>query len=94
MPDLKQQLITKEEQEANTTLVKTLHAQHPIHGAFANVFAKLGGEEFLLEWAEENPDKFLSMLTRMTPALQPGATHQGDVKIRVDNAIGTSDLDK
>ena len=93
MAETNQQLITREEQ-ANTDLVrKTLHAQHPIHGAFANVFAKLGGEEFLLDWAEENPDKFLSMLTRMTPALQAGTGHQGDINITINSAIGSTELD-
>lgn len=93
MSEPTQKLITKDEAENTELIVKTLNAQHPIHGAFAHVFERLGGEEFLLTWAEDNPDKFLSMLTRMTPALAPGTGDVAERTVTVHAALEESSLD-
>jgi hypothetical protein len=72
---------------------EVLHSQHAIMGIFGNVFERLGGEQFLYEWAEDNPTKFITLMTKMVPTLQPSQGLQGDVRITVHPALGASPLD-
>jgi len=72
---------------------EVLHSQHAIMGIFGNVFERLGGEQFLYEWAEDNPTKFITLMTKMVPTLQPSSGLQGDVRITVHPALGASPLD-
>ena len=75
------------------TLNEVLDQQHVLHGAFGRVYDRLGGEEFLYGWAEDNPGRFLSMLVKMTPAVQPTAGIQGDVHLHVHAALAPTELD-
>ncbi len=72
---------------------QALSAQHAIHGMFGSVFERLGGEEFLLEWAQDNPGRFLGMLTRMTPGLAPTTGLQGDIELHVHATLAPTELD-
>ena len=64
-----------------------------IPSLFAEVFEEMGGKRFLKEWAEENPGRFVTLLTRMTPNLQPISGIQGEVKIVINNNLARTELD-
>lgn len=74
-------------------LVDVLHGQHALMGLYGNVFARLGGEQFLFEWAQDNPSKFLMMLAKMVPNIAPTQGIQGALKIVVSNDLPRSPLD-
>jgi len=74
-------------------MVAMLHSQHPLMGMYADAFMDIGGQEFLREWARENPSKFLNQMVRMVPNLQPTTGLQGDVNIRISNDLEPSSLD-
>ena len=71
-----------------------LGAQHAIHGMFADVLHDLGGKDFVLEWARENPSRFLMMLTKMTPNLMPTTGMQGDINLTVNPLLMPTALDE
>ena len=48
-----------------------LSAQHAVHGMFADVLEDLGGEQFIRDWAEQNPSRFITLFVKMTPNLMP-----------------------
>ena len=48
-----------------------LSSQNALHSMFANVLDRMGGEDFLNEWAEDNPTRFLNLMVKMTPGLMP-----------------------
>jgi hypothetical protein len=79
----------------NTTqnLVDILHSQHALMGIFGNAFQRNGGEDWLTEWAAENPSKFFMMITRMVPNLAPTQGLQGDINIRISSDLPRSALD-
>jgi hypothetical protein len=74
-------------------LVDVLRSQHALMGIYGNVFERLGGEQFLYEWAEDNPSKFLSMIVKMVPNIAPSQGLQGDVNIRISADLPRSKLD-
>lgn len=75
--------------------IKTaLEAQHAIHGIFGSVFQRLGGEDFLYEWAEEYPGAFIRLLTKMTPGLTPTPGFSGDLNLTIHATLIETDLDK
>ena len=74
-------------------VVEALQGQHAIHGIFGEVFKEMGGKDFLLAWAEENPGKFITLLTKMTPSLTPMNSVSGDVHLHVHNTLAPSALD-
>ena len=73
---------------------EVLHSQHAIMGIFGNVFERLGGEDWLFEWAQDNPTKFITLMTKMVPTLQPTQGLQGDVKLIVHPTLVPSELDQ
>jgi hypothetical protein len=79
--------------EQTQKLVTVLHSQHALMGIFGNVFERLGGEQFLYEWAEDNPSKYLTMLVKMVPNLAPTQGIQGDINIRISSDLPRSALD-
>ena len=70
-----------------------LSQQHAIHGMFGRVFDRLGGEEFLFDWAQENPGRFITLMTQMAPRVAPTSAIQGDVTIQVNAALKPTELD-
>ena len=87
------QVLVTEEDNRVQAVRTALEGQHAIHGMFGSVFERLGGEEFLYEWALDNPGRFLGMLTRMTPGLAPTTGMQGDVHLHVHQSLGPTALD-
>jgi hypothetical protein len=74
-------------------LVDVLHSQHALMGIFGNVFERLGGEQFIYEWAEDNPTKYITLLTHMVPNLAPTQGLSGDINIRISSDLPRSALD-
>ena len=82
------------ESSADQLVINSLHSQHPLMGVYSNVFMRLGGEDWILEWARENPSKYLNQLVKMVPNLQPTQGLVGDVNIRISNDLPRSGLDE
>lgn len=76
-----------------STVRSALEGQHAIHGVFGRVFDRLGGEEFLYDWAEENPGRFITLIVGMTPNLTPMNSVQGDVHLHVHASLQPTELD-
>jgi hypothetical protein len=70
-----------------------LGAQHAMHGVFGNVFDRLGGEDFIYEWAVDHPTQFIKILVSMAPGLMPTAGMQGDVHLHVHHELKPTALD-
>ena len=79
--------------DSTKAVATQLAQQHAIHGLFGEVFEDMGGKEFLRDWAEENPGRFITLLTKMTPNMTPINTIQGDVNLVVHNTLGPTALD-
>jgi hypothetical protein len=74
-------------------LVPFMSDQHPIHGIVGEVFAELGGKQWLFEWAEENPSKFVGLLKSSIPSINPMQGRQGDLVIRIESSLTRTNLD-
>ncbi len=44
--------------------------QHPFHERLADVYERMGGDDALQEWAEENPGQFYNMMMKAAPPPQ------------------------
>jgi hypothetical protein len=75
-------------------LYTQLVAQNPLHGIFARVFDRAGGEEYLLDFAIKQPAKYLSLMVKMTAPLMPTSGVQGDVNIQINNNLQPTKLDE
>lgn len=69
-----------------------LQSQHPLHGMMADVFEELGGEEFLLSWAEENQTEFIRMMLKLAPPAIPKG-QQGGIHLHVHSDLQPTALD-
>ena len=81
------------EQNDTQRLVDVLRSQHALMGIYGNVFERLGGEQFLYEWASDNPSKFLSMIVKMVPNIAPTQGIVGDINIRISSDLPRTALD-
>jgi len=81
------------EQNDTQRLVDVLRSQHALMGIYGNVFERLGGEQFLYEWAGDNPSKFLSMIVKMVPNIAPTQGIVGDINIRISSDLPRTALD-
>jgi hypothetical protein len=71
----------------------TLDQQHAIDGLFGEVFQELGGKAFLLEWAESNPGRFITLMTRMKPTMAPTVARTGELTINISPSLVPTVLD-
>lgn len=75
-------------------IIDTLQKQSPLHGAMGRIYERLGGEDALLDWAEQNYGEFLKILIKLAPPPQhndkPG---QAVVNINLPEGLGPSPLD-
>ena len=92
MSEQEQVLITEEEGRV-AQLRTVLEGQHAIHGMMARVFDRLGGEDFVYEWAQDNPGRFIGMFVKATPTLAPLQGMQGDIQLTVNNHLVSTSLD-
>lgn len=74
------------------TIKDQLANQHSLHGLMGEVFEDLGGKEFLMTWAEENPDKFINHLMKLAPPAIPKG-QQGSIHLHVHNDLVPGALD-
>ena len=74
-------------------VVEQLQGQHAIHGIFGRVFERWGGEDRLLDWADENPGRFITLMVGMTPSMTPMNSVSGDVHLHVHQSLVPSALD-
>lgn len=89
-------LITEDGEVLDDRVAKVrtaLEGQHAIHGIFGSVFERLGGEELIYRWAKENEGRFITLLTNMTPGLQPTQALAGDINLHIHASLNTTDLD-
>ena len=89
-----QQLLVKDEDPHLKALKAALGAQHAMHGMFADVLEELGGKEFILNYARQNPGRYLMMLVKMTPNLMPTSGMQGDINLTVNSNLLPTELDQ
>ena len=82
-----------QELKAENKLVRQLESQNEVHGMFGRVFMRAGGEEYLLQYALEQPGPFIKLVAGMSPGLIPQAGFQGDVSITINNTLPPTDLD-
>jgi hypothetical protein len=79
-------------QERGMTVEEHLAKQNPVHGMMGRVADRMGGEEAMLEWAEENPTEFYKLLIKVAPAAPPkGQT--GGIHLHVHNGLQPGPLD-
>lgn len=67
--------------------------QHPFHAMLGRVFQKFGGEERVVQWADENPGAYIRLMMGTTPSMQPMQHIQGDVNLHVHATLGPTALD-
>ena len=74
--------------------------QHAIHGVMGHVFQQLEeesiretGSGFVLNWARDNPGRFINLICRMTPTIAPMTGMQGDVNLTVNHTLISTALD-
>jgi hypothetical protein len=73
-------------------LQERLAQQHPLHGMMGEVFEELGGQEFLLTWAEENQTEFIKMMFKLAPPAIPKGV-QGGIHLHVHSDLQPTELD-
>jgi hypothetical protein len=71
-----------------------MKAQGPMYEMMANAFVRLGGEELVYDWGEENPGGIIRMMfTTCVPSLQPQSAIQGEVTLNVHHSLAPTALD-
>jgi len=80
--------------ESDQRLVDSLAGQHPVHGMLGRVYQRIGGEDFVADWAEMYPGQYMKLLVGTTPGMQPMSPFQGDVHLHVHPALAPSPLDE
>ena len=80
---------------SNVALVRdVLDSQHPMHGLLGRVLERAGGEDYILEWAEDHPGQFIKLLVaNCVPAVQPQSGVQGDINITINEVLQPTSLD-
>ena len=64
--------------DKNTKAVRnTFGGQHSLHGMFANTLEQVGGQDFINEWARNNPTLFMEMLLKLAPPPTPAGSGGG-----------------
>jgi len=79
--------------ELTCRIVQQLETQHPMHGALGRVYQRVGGEERLVRYADENFGAFLKMMFAATPSVAPTNAIQGDINITINNNLISTALD-
>lgn len=78
----------------DVAIQRQLEGQHPIDAMLGRVYNRLGGEEFIVEWASENPGAFIRLFAARVPSLTPMNHVQGDIHLHVHHTLAPTDLDK
>ncbi len=75
-------------------LATTLEQQHPFHGMLGRVFDRVGGEDRVVEWADENFGSYMRMMVAVTPSVAPTQGMQGEVHLTINNNLVMTALDE
>jgi hypothetical protein len=75
------------------SLIATMQETHPIYGVFARVFEELGGQDRLLDWADDNFTDFIRIFSKMVPS-GPANSGVSQINIQINNELGPSPLDQ
>ncbi len=87
-------IVATEESTSVAQIKAALAGQHAIHGMLGRVFERLGGEDFMFEWAQNNPGRFLNMMVKATPSIAPTEGLVGDVHLHVHQSLVPTKLDE
>jgi hypothetical protein len=79
-------------QELRARLREQLEKQHAVHAVFGIAFDELGGVERLIDWAEDNYDKFIAIFSKMAPTKEGAGS--GKIQIQINNRLGPGPLDQ
>ena len=75
-------------------LTTTLQEGTPLQRLFGDAFEELGGQDFFVQWAEDNPTAFIQMLiAQQPPAHQPNASNTANV-INIHPGLAPGPLDE
>ena len=66
------------------------HVGNPVFGVFDRVLERMGGEDRIVEWAEDNFGDFIKLYARLSPE---GSRSGSQINIQVNAALGPSPLD-
>jgi hypothetical protein len=81
-------------QERQLALRQKMAGQHPFHESLANVYEQMGGDDALLEWAEENPGQFFNLMMKASPPPQSNAKGGGlSLTLALHPALAPGPLD-
>lgn len=73
-------------------LREQLEKQHAVHAVFGIAFEEVGGVERLIDWAEDNYDKFIAIFSKMAPTKEGAGS--GKIQIQINNQLGPGPLDQ
>ena len=73
-------------------LKEQLEKQHAVHAVFGIAFEEVGGVERLIDWAEDNYDKFIAIFSKMAPTKEGAGS--GKIQIQINNRLGPGPLDQ
>jgi hypothetical protein len=73
-------------------LREQLEKQHAVHAVFGIAFEEVGGVERLIDWAEDNYDKFIAIFSKMAPTKEGAGS--GKIQIQINNRLGPGPLDQ
>lgn len=57
-------------QERQLALREKMAGQHPFHEQMAMAYEEIGGLDALVEWAEDNPSQFFTLMMKAAPPPQ------------------------
>ncbi len=67
--------VAKLANNAPATIREAFSNQHPLHRMLGEALERLGGIDFVVDWAEENPTDFMRIMLLLAPP--PGAVTGG-----------------
>lgn len=59
----------------------------------ASIYNRLGGEDRMLEWADENLGSFYHMMIKLRPQVAPNTGHSGKIEVNINTALQPTALD-
>ena len=64
-------------------------------GMFDRVFTRLGGEDFVVEWAKDNPTQFMQMMVALNPPPRAESKDSGPrISLNIHPSLQPGPLDK
>jgi len=86
-------LATTEKSEKDIRLHSEFEGYGAIPSLAVRVFERIGGEDAMVEYAEENRGWFYTHFLKMRPNVAPISGIQGEVNIVINNGLSRTALD-